>query len=69
MWQKRIKNVHFEEKRHIRKFTVGTKVCAERDKDIKWRPDPNCNKSKDFPLGHDISQLSFQLVILKGNNK
>lgn len=51
------------------KFTLGTKACAEKDKDIKRRPNPKCNKSKDFPLGHDISQLSFQFVILNGNNK
>ena len=61
--------MYTEEKRHMGKFTLGTKACAERDKDIKRRPNPKCNKSKDFPLGHDISQLSFQFVILNGNNK
>lgn len=30
----------------MRKFTVGTKACAEIDKGIKQRPDPNVIKVK-----------------------
>lgn len=42
-------NVHFKGEKSTRKFNVESKSCAERDKNIKEKPNPQWDKSKEFP--------------------
>lgn len=57
--------LQFEEKKSIRKFNVTAKARAERNGEIKEKPDFQCNKGK-VTLRQDLTQLSFQVVKGKG---
>lgn len=48
--QKEIQNIQFVEKNITRKFKVGAKACAERDK----KPDEKWNKGNGYPWGKTI---------------
>jgi hypothetical protein len=59
--QKDIQNVKFGEKEGTRKFNVGAKACAERDKEKQ--------KNGGVPSGQGTIRLILQLVKKKGPEK
>lgn len=59
--QREIPNVQFEERSGTRKFHVGAKACAERDKEKR--------KNGGVPSGQDSIRIDLPLVKRKGLRK
>lgn len=64
MEQREIQNRWFEEEKITRKFNVGVKDCAGKDKEVIERSDLHWNKESALRIV--LTQLSFQLVKRRG---